>query len=33
MNSEELKNKLEELNVPGRYYSINSSISSDRYVF
>ncbi len=33
MNSEELKNMLDELNVPSRYYSINSSIASDIYVF
>ena len=33
MNSKELKIKLDELNVPSRYYSINSNIASDRYIF
>ncbi|MCM1091741.1 MAG: hypothetical protein NC413_12925 [Muribaculum sp.] len=33
MNSEELKLKLDELKIPSRYYSINSSIGSDKYIF
>lgn len=33
MNSGELKIKLDELNIPNRYYSINSNIASDRYIF
>lgn len=33
MNSEDLKIKLDELKVPSRYYSINSNIASDIYVF
>jgi hypothetical protein len=33
MNCDELKIKLDELNIPNRYYSINSNIASDRYIF
>lgn len=33
MNSEELKTILKELSIPSRYYSINSNIGSDRYIF
>lgn len=33
MNREELKIKLAELDIPSRYYSINSNIAADTYIF
>lgn len=33
MSTEEMKTRIEELNIPSRYYSINGNIASDRYIF